>query len=78
MNTSVRPQNEAPIESEREVKLQQSMISSGSETSSDDTSVRWSEIGHAPNLKSYSQTTFSDLESNDGEVDGDGTHFTQF
>ena len=68
----VRPKKEVPVESEIDVsKLRQSSESSGSETSPD---TRWSEVGHAPNLKSYSQTTFSDLDSDDAFGDADRTH----
>ncbi|XP_028411740.1 cadherin EGF LAG seven-pass G-type receptor 1-like [Dendronephthya gigantea] len=63
----------------REGQFGQESGSSSSDTSSD-TSFRWieaTEAGHAPNLKSYSLTTFSDFTSDDG-LDDDGTHFTQF
>ena len=66
------------FKTESEVDFRQQPGSSSSDTSSDN-SFRWSEAteaGHAPNLKSYSLTTFSDLTSDDG-LD-DGTHFTQF
>lgn len=68
---------EAQLESESDPQLRQSSASpSSSETSSD--FPRWSEVDSTPNLKSYSQSTFSDFGSNDNADDGDGTHFTQF
>ena len=74
-NSTVRGQDEPPIESESEVKLEQSIASSGSGTSSEDTATPWSQSGLAPpSLKSYSQTTLSDLD-NDGN---DETFFTEF
>lgn len=71
-NSAVRGQDEPPIESESEVKLEQSIVSSGSETSSEDIATTWSRSGLAPpSLKSYSQTTLS--ENGDDE-----TYFTEF
>ncbi len=76
----VRPEKEVQLDAGNDVKIRPSSESSRcSDTSSEmDASLRWSEADRAPNLKSYSQTTFSDLDSDDILSEGDVTHFTQF
>lgn len=73
-----KPQNERLRTEEKTTEtFRHSTTSSASETSSN-SSLRWSEAGWLPSLKSYSQATLSDLNSDEEMPQTNVAHFQEF